>query len=127
MPNPSPGERAAFGRRLRQLCDDNKPAWSAPALARHLTELRPVDDYSVTGANVRHWWAGENAPREREVVAALDALLGSGDELQALLGMNPRNSGPTAAKKDRVMDDLEARLALVEARINRILAQLEAD
>ncbi len=107
---PTELEKKVFGRRLRNLCDEQR--WSAPKLSKYLSTNVP--DYSVSDASVKLWWKGTTAPRERKVVEALDSLLGTHGELLAILGLRPG-----LKLMATYGDDDEDRLDAIEAELTR--------
>ena len=114
---PTQQEKAAFGRRLRDLCDDNR--WTAPKLAARLTGSTDLPDYKVSDASVKLWWAGKTAPKQRAVVEYLDELLGAGGELLAILGLVPN------LKLVAHNDDMAGRLEALESEVAHIKKLVE--
>lgn len=104
-----------FGGRLRALRKTHR--YSTRSLAEALKEH--VADYSVSGAAVRGWEAGEwNGPRRRDVVEALDELLDADGELLRLAGYGP-HTGFTAR-----LDAVEVELRRQADVLDEILARL---
>lgn len=112
---PTQSERREFGGRLRALCERER--WSAPKLAERLSDGAVDGDYVVSDANIRRWWAGQNAPKRRDVVAALEDILNAHGELLPLLGY-----AVDVATVD--VDEISRRLDRLEEQVDAILAQL---
>jgi hypothetical protein len=97
------------------LCERER--WSAPKLAERLSD-GALDGYVVSDANIRRWWAGQNAPRRRDVIETLERILHAPGELLPLLGYA---AGPPTEH------DVKRRLDHLESLVDEILARLEAN
>jgi transcriptional regulator with XRE-family HTH domain len=109
-------QKAAFAERLR--IGRRAQGLNQQDLASALTNA----GHPCTNKAVSAWESKRSVP-EREVVAALDELLGLGDDLMSILGYAARSpidvmAGSQPVSRDefeRRMADLEARMAHVEA------------
>lgn len=112
---PTQSERREFGERLRALCERER--WSAPKLAERLSDGAVDNDYVVSDANIRRWWAGQNAPKRRDIVAALEEILNAHGELLPLLGY-------AVDTHHFDIDEISRRLDHLEEQVDAILDQL---
>jgi hypothetical protein len=109
----------AFHETLGRLMRDQR--FSGRKLANALSDKMP--GYSVSGEAVNAWVRGTSRPSRREVIEALDEILGADDELLRLAGYGPHAGN--AARLDAVEADV-AEIKAMLAELRSLVVEREA-
>lgn len=108
-----PDQRALFAKRLGEL--RRARSMSQPDV---IQELRERYGISYQAASVSNWENAKEAPSHRNVVAALDEILGGQGELLDILGFSV---GPTVSDR---LDAIEAEIRSLAKTVERLARQV---